>query len=196
MEPVAVQTFTRPPRPNVLTGAVGREAFLRGFSNDVIFGMLGPNPTQERFRLAAYYHTNLAFQASGDGPLGWGEFMEWYTAMYPRGQPDLSDDPVTAYVNSLRAIGTTPGSATTRRAQTMRHHDPTRECNVCMASSSSSSEPKPAPRHRGADDQRRVRLDELAEARHQLDEELALLRQELSVDAKPRNRQPTQDVPV
>jgi hypothetical protein len=72
VEPVAVQTFTRPPRPNVLTGAVGREAFVRGFSNDVIFGMLGPNPTQERFRLAAYYHTNLAFQSSGDGPLGWG----------------------------------------------------------------------------------------------------------------------------
>jgi hypothetical protein len=48
-----------------------------------------------------------------------GEFMEWYTAMYPNGQPGLSDDPVTAYVNSLRAIGTAPGSAMTRRAQTM-----------------------------------------------------------------------------
>jgi hypothetical protein len=47
--------------------------------------MLGPNPTQERFRLTAYYLTDLAFQASRDGPLGWGEFMEWYTAMYPRG---------------------------------------------------------------------------------------------------------------
>jgi hypothetical protein len=58
-----------------------------------------------------------------------------------------------------------------------------------VASSSSSSEPEPAPRHRGADDQRRARLDELAEARRQLDEELALLRQELGVDVEPRDRQ-------
>jgi hypothetical protein len=72
VEPVAGHTFTRPPRPNVLTGASGREAFVRGFSDDVIVGMLGPNPTKERFRLAAYYLTNLAFQASGDTPLGWG----------------------------------------------------------------------------------------------------------------------------
>jgi hypothetical protein len=67
VEPVAGGTFTRPPHPNVLAGAAGREAFVRGFSDDVILGMLGPNPTQERFRLAAYYLTNLAFQASGDG---------------------------------------------------------------------------------------------------------------------------------
>jgi hypothetical protein len=85
MEPVVGRTFTRPPRPNVLTGAAGREAFVRGFSDDVIVGMLGPNPTLECFRLAAYYLTDLTFQASGDGTLGWGEFMEWYTAMYPRG---------------------------------------------------------------------------------------------------------------
>jgi hypothetical protein len=58
-----------------------------------------------------------------------------------------------------------------------------------VASSSSSSEPEPAPRHRGADDQRRARLDELAEARRQLDEELALLCQELGVDVEPRDRQ-------
>jgi hypothetical protein len=70
VEPVVGCTFTRLPRPNVLTGAAGREAFVRGFSNDVILGMLGPNPTQERFRLAAYYLTDLAFQASGDRPLG------------------------------------------------------------------------------------------------------------------------------
>jgi hypothetical protein len=44
----------------------------RGLLDDVIVGMLGPNPTQERFRLAAYYLTDLAFQDSGDGPLGWG----------------------------------------------------------------------------------------------------------------------------
>jgi hypothetical protein len=36
--------------------------------------MLGLNPTQERFRLAAYYLTDLAFQASRDEPLAWGEF--------------------------------------------------------------------------------------------------------------------------
>jgi hypothetical protein len=40
---------------------------------------------QERFRLTAYYLTDLAFQASGAEPLAWGEFMEWYTAMYPHG---------------------------------------------------------------------------------------------------------------
>jgi hypothetical protein len=107
-------------------GAAGCEAFVRGFSDDVIIGVLGPNPTQERFRLAAYYLTDLAFQASGDRPLGWGEFMERYTAMYPRGQPGLTDDPVTAYVNGLRAIGITPVSATTRGTRTTRRHDPTR----------------------------------------------------------------------
>jgi hypothetical protein len=46
------------------------------------------------------------------------------------------------------------------------------------------------PRNRDADVQRRARLDELAEARHQLDEELALLRQELGVDAEPPDRWP------
>jgi hypothetical protein len=158
--------------------------------------MLAPNPTQERFRLAAYYLTDLAFQASGDEPLGWGEFMERYTAMYPRGQPGLTDDPVTAYINNLCTIGTAPASAMTQRARTTRRHDPTRECNVCVASSSSSSEPELAPRHRGSDAQRRARLDELVEARHQLDEELALLHQELGVDAEPRDRQPAQGVPV
>jgi hypothetical protein len=59
----------------------------------MIMAMLGPNPTHERFRLAAYYLTDLTFVASGAKPLAWGEFMEWYTAMYPRGQPGLPDDP-------------------------------------------------------------------------------------------------------
>jgi hypothetical protein len=77
--------------------------------------------------------------------------MERYTAMYPRGQPGLPDDPVTAYVNNLRAIDTVSGSTMTQRARTTRRHDPTRECNVCVPSSSSSSEPEPTPRHRGAD---------------------------------------------
>jgi hypothetical protein len=70
VEPITGCTFGRPPRPNVLTGAAAREAFVRGFSDDIIICMLGPNPTQERFRFAAYYLTNLAFQASGDRPLG------------------------------------------------------------------------------------------------------------------------------
>jgi hypothetical protein len=108
-ESVAGRTFAWLPHPNVLTGAARREAFIRGFSGDVVIDMLGPNPTQERFRLAAYYLTDLAFQASGDEPLGWGEFMERYTTMYPRGHPGLPDDPVTSYVNNLRATGAALG---------------------------------------------------------------------------------------
>jgi hypothetical protein len=60
-ESAARRTFARPPRPNVPTGAAGREAFVRGFSDETIIDMLGPNPTQECFRLAAYYLTDLAF---------------------------------------------------------------------------------------------------------------------------------------
>jgi hypothetical protein len=44
--------------------------------------------------------------------------MEWYTAMFLRGQPGLPDDLVTAYVNNLRSTGAAPGSTMTRRAQT------------------------------------------------------------------------------
>jgi hypothetical protein len=44
--------------------------------------------------------------------------MERYTAMYPRGQPDLPDDPVTAYVNNLCTTDAAPGSTTTRGART------------------------------------------------------------------------------
>jgi hypothetical protein len=69
---VVGRTFARPPRPNVLTRAAGREAFVRGLSNETIIGMLGPNPMQEHFRLAAYYVTDLTFQASGAEPLAWG----------------------------------------------------------------------------------------------------------------------------
>jgi hypothetical protein len=120
------RTFARPPRPNVLARAAGHEAFVRGFSDDVIVGMLGPNPTQERFRLAAYYLTDLTFQASGDELLAWGEFMERYTTMYPRGQPGLPDDPMTAYVNDLCSTGAASGSTMTQRARTTRRHDPRR----------------------------------------------------------------------
>jgi hypothetical protein len=122
--------------------------------------------------------------------------MERYTAMYPRGQPGLPDDPVTGYVNNLCATRTAPGSVTAQRAQTTRQHDPTRECNVCGASASSSSESEPAPCHGTANARRRARLDELAEVRRQLDEELALLHQELGMDAEPHNRRPAQDIPV
>jgi hypothetical protein len=45
VEFVAGHTFTRPPRPNVLTGAARRTAFVRGFSDETITAMLGPNPT-------------------------------------------------------------------------------------------------------------------------------------------------------
>jgi hypothetical protein len=116
--------------------------------------------------------------------------------MYPHGQPGLPDDPVMAYINNLCATGTASGFMTTQRARTTRQHDPTRECNVCVASASSSSKPEPAPRHRAADAQRRARLDKLVEAWRQLDEELALLHQELGMDAEPRDRRPAQDVPV
>jgi hypothetical protein len=75
-------------------------------------------------------------------------------------------------------------------ARTARRHDPTRECNICVAAASSGSSSGPAPHQRGTDDQRRARLDELAEARRQLDEEEALLHQELGIEAEPRERQP------
>jgi hypothetical protein len=101
-------------------GAAGHEAFVRGFSDETIIGLLGPNPTHERFRLAAYCLTDLAFQDSGDEPLAWGEFMERYTGMYPHGQPGLLDDPVMACVNNLRATGVATGSTTTQRARTMQ----------------------------------------------------------------------------
>jgi hypothetical protein len=80
--------------------------------------------------------------------------MERYTAMYPCGQPGLPDDPVTAYVNNLRATVAASGSVMTRRTPTTRPRDPTRECNVCVASASSSSDPELAPRHRATDAQR------------------------------------------
>jgi hypothetical protein len=44
--------------------------------------------------------------------------MERYTAMYPRGQLGLPDNPVMAYVNNFRENGTAPRSTTTRGART------------------------------------------------------------------------------
>jgi hypothetical protein len=65
-----------------------------------------------------------------------------------------------------------------------------------VATASRSSEPELAPCHRAADVQRRARLDELVEARHQLDEKPVLLYQELGMDAEPRDWRPAQDIPV
>jgi hypothetical protein len=127
--------------------------------------MLGTNPTHERFRLAAYYLTNLAFQVSGAEPLAWGEFMERYTVMYPRRQPGLPDDPVTAYVNNLRTTGAASGLATTRSTTTTRQRTTTRECIVCVALASSSSNPEPTPHCLATDAQQRAQLDELVEAK-------------------------------
>jgi hypothetical protein len=78
--------------------------------------------------------------------------MERYTSMYPRGQQGLPDDPVTVYMNDLRATRATSGSATTRRTPSTRPRDPTRECFICVVSASSSStNPEPAPHHRATD---------------------------------------------
>jgi hypothetical protein len=114
--------------------------------------------------------------------------MEQHTAMYPRGLPGLPDDLVTAYVNGRHS----PWVYVDSGGWTVWRHDPTRECNICVATASSSSSSEPAPCHRGADDQRRTRLNELAEARLQLDKEQTLLHQELGVEAEPRERQPAQ----
>jgi hypothetical protein len=40
--------------------------------DETIVGMLGANPTKERLRLAAYYLTDLAFEACGAKLLAWG----------------------------------------------------------------------------------------------------------------------------
>jgi hypothetical protein len=86
-ESVAGCTFARPPCPNVLTRAAGREAFVRGFWDEIIIGMLGPNPTQERLRLAAYYLTDLAIQASRDEPLPVGSSWSGTPQCTPVGNP-------------------------------------------------------------------------------------------------------------
>jgi hypothetical protein len=65
VESVAGRTFARLPRPNTMSGATGREAFIQGFSDETIIDMLGPNPTQERFMLAAYYPPTLPSSLAG-----------------------------------------------------------------------------------------------------------------------------------
>jgi hypothetical protein len=117
--------------------------------------------------------------------------MERYTAMYPCGQLGLPDNLVTAYVNGLQATHITSSAAAAWRAQSTRPRDLTRECFVCVASTSSSStDPEPAPHHCATDAQRMVRLNELAEARLQLDEELSNLHREFGEHHEPLNRQP------
>jgi hypothetical protein len=107
--------------------------------------------------------------------------------MYPLGQPGLPDDLMTAYVNKLRASHITSSSAIAQRTPQAPAHDFTRECFVCVApDSSSSTDLDLAPHHHATDAQRRARLDKLAKARHQLDEELASLHREPGED-RPRN---------
>jgi hypothetical protein len=48
--------------------------------------------------------------------------------MYPRGQPGLTDNPATAYVNDLGATHTSSGSAIAQRAPSTWARDPTRDC--------------------------------------------------------------------
>jgi hypothetical protein len=134
--------------------AAGCVAFVHGFSDDTLMAMLGPNPTQERFRLAAYYVTDLAFQASGYEPLTWNEFVARYRAMYPSDQRGLPDDPMTAYVDALRGSYIVPGGAHTRQALLASPSDHSRECFLCdVRSTSSSTDGDEAPRQRATDAQ-------------------------------------------
>jgi hypothetical protein len=65
-------------------------------TSDYVMAALGPNPTQEHFCLAVYSATVLAFKASGEETLTWGEFVTKYDTVYLSGQPGLSNDPVAA----------------------------------------------------------------------------------------------------
>jgi hypothetical protein len=51
------------------------------------------------------------------------------------------------------------------------------------------------PRRCATDAQRQARLNELAEAKRQLNKELAILHQELGSDPEHRDRQPAQEIP-
>jgi hypothetical protein len=67
VESIVGRTFARPPRPNVLTSAAGHAVFVRGFSDETIMAMLGPNPTLERFRLVAYSRAPVSNSLTGSG---------------------------------------------------------------------------------------------------------------------------------
>jgi hypothetical protein len=103
--------FTRPGSPSASTTAAGHTKFVRGILSDYVMAMLGPNLTQEHFRLVVYSATALAFEASGEEPLTCGEFVARYDVVHPNDQPGLSDDPVAAHVGSLQRSYVTPGDA-------------------------------------------------------------------------------------
>jgi hypothetical protein len=69
--------------------------------------------------------TSPSRQAEPSHFLG-GEFMERYTTMYPHGQPGLSDDPVTAYVNNCARPAPPPALRRHRAsAASLSHRRPT-----------------------------------------------------------------------
>jgi hypothetical protein len=82
-ESVIRNVYTRPAHPTASTTTAGRATFVCGFTSEMILAMLGPNPTQECFRLAAYYLTDLAFQASGAELLTWGDSWNGTTPCTP-----------------------------------------------------------------------------------------------------------------
>lgn len=89
---------------------------------------------------------------------------------------------MTAYVDTLKASYTTPGSTSVRRGPLTSLSDFTRECFVCdIRSASSLMDGEEAPRHCATDAQRRARLDEIAKAKRQPDDELAKLHQALGM---------------
>jgi hypothetical protein len=118
VESVAGRTFGWLPRPNVLTRAAMCEAFVRSLSGDVVIGMLRPNPMQERFRLTAYYLTDLAFPGQQRRTAGLEGVHGAVHRNVPPWTPSLPVDPVTAYVNGLRTASVAPGCMTTRGART------------------------------------------------------------------------------
>jgi hypothetical protein len=66
----------------------------------------------------------------------------------------------------------------------------TRECFICEVwSASSSTDAEEVPHQRATDTQRWARLDEITEARRQLDEELANLHRALGVEPRPHGPQ-------
>jgi hypothetical protein len=71
-------------------------------SRDIVFA-LGPNPSQELLRFAAYATSMLVFGLQEEEMLSWDEFKLCYHSMYPKGQtwlprgrtvaPTATDDP-------------------------------------------------------------------------------------------------------
>jgi hypothetical protein len=76
--------------------------------------------------------------------------MERYTAMYPRGQPGLPDELVTAYVNGLRATRTTSGTVTTRSAPQAPARDSTHRLQAALPTRSQHHATVPPTPNAGA----------------------------------------------